>query len=76
MARKEDYSEQKADLLQRINERASKWLDQVMYESINLDDGEYAEIKFTVGKAGHGPEPKEEQLFALSVEETRVEHNV
>lgn len=76
MATKEDYTEQKADLLARINERASKWLDHVMTQSIRLDDGEEARIEFTVGKCGYGPEPKEEQLFSLSVEETLIEHGI
>ncbi len=73
MANRTDYTKQKADLLARINDRLSKWLDRVMPESLDSDNGEVAEIKLTISKQGYGPPPEEEELFALAVEETLVE---
>jgi hypothetical protein len=67
---KTDYSKQKADLLERIQDRASAWLDRVMDQSLDGDNGEFADIKFSICKQGYGPEPEEEQLFSLAVEET------
>jgi hypothetical protein len=73
MADRTDYTKQKADLLARISERVEKWLDRVMPESLDADNGEFADIKFSLAKQGYGPEPEEEQLFSLSVEETLTE---
>lgn len=70
MANKTDYTKQKADLLARISERVEKWLDRVMPESLDGDNGEFADIKFSICKQGYGPEPLEMQLFSLAVEET------
>lgn len=67
------YKKQKAELLERINERLSKWLDRVMPESLDIENGESADIKFSIAKQGYGPEPEEEQLFSLAVEESLVE---
>jgi hypothetical protein len=44
-----------------------------MPESLDLENGEEATIKFAIGKCGYGPEPEEAELFSLAVEETLVE---
>jgi hypothetical protein len=58
----------KAELLDRIENRAGEWLDRMMPKNPSLDNGEVATLEFALNTYGYGE--KEERIYGLTVKET------